>query len=221
MLNNLSKKEKLLISVTIIVGVLCLYFNFIFIPSVTSIINKTSIIDDYNKQVQNIKDTKDKNKKLSSNLTTLQGKFDETSKELPYSERIPEIIHDIKPLIDASGATYGPVSFGKSAEYLFTIPGTKTKVSSKDSKETRLMSFSVNLAESGNYISLMKLIDSIETIKTNNRIATIDNISFSPSPTTVEATIGVHYYFLTDSKDNNLKYEFVNTGVFGKDNPFK
>lgn len=218
MLNSLSKKEKLLVSIVIVIGVIAVYFNFIFVPSIKSIKDKNVIIEDYNKQIQIIADTKSKNNKLKVELVTLQAKSDETSKQLPYSERIPEIARNIKPLVDSSGVTFGPIGFGKAAEYLFTVPGQ-----AKTNSKVRLMSLSVSLSETGDYPSLMKLIDSIETngIKTDKRIAAIDTVAFSPSGTSLQATIGLHYYFLTGSKENVLKYEFVDSGVYGKDNPFK
>lgn len=223
MINNLSKKERLLISIVIIIGVFCLYLNFIFIPSITSIIDKTATIDDYNKQIQNIQDTKKKNEKLILDFNTLKIEFDRTSKQLPYSERIPEITRNIKPLIDNSGVTFGPMSVGKPAEFIFTVPAKEVKKDKKDNKDSKvkLMSIALKLTTTGTYPNLIKLIDSIEKVEAENRIATIDNVTFSPSPTAVQANIGLRYYFLSNSKENDLNYEFANNGVFGKEDPFK
>ena len=222
MLDGLGKKEKLLLGIALFAGILYLYINFLFLPSINSVYDKLSSMDNYNGQIQKIEEARKSSVKLKASLETLQTEFIKNSKQLPTSERIPEVARNIKPLVDGNHLIFGPISFGKGAEYLFTLPGTPNSAKASNSNQiaARVMSFPVSHSETGDFINIMKFIDNIETNDKGTRLTEIDNVSFSGTGSSVQTSIAMHYYFATTAKDSELKYDFV-TGSYGTDNFFK
>lgn len=232
MLNNLSKSEKILLIILGAVIILFVYFRFLLSPTINSVKSENAVITDYKNQVNHIKDTEKINVSLKSKLTKLQAKMDETSKALPDSQRIPELERNLKPMIDKDGLAFGSINFGQAAQAQLTNNSQTAAASTTNTAQTQtqqaqqtntargsisLMSQPINISCTGDYNSIMKFLDDVER---DERLSQIDSVTFSPSGNLISSAISLHYYYTTNSKQQDLKYDF-NNGKYGKDDLFK
>lgn len=227
-MKELSTREKILLGILAVVIVLFIYFKYIFSPVLDNIISTKSNIKKYKADISLIESTKILNEKQKVELEQLREQFLSAAMALPPIERNPEIIYNLKPLLDSNGIILNSASFGEPSQFTETQSnmGTQNGGNSQSNSSNnaskpvveKLMAVPVNLSISGDYINIVNFISAVEKDK---RIAEIGDVSISGgSNGKLQASVSISYFYADTANKGETIYEF-NKGSYGKPDPFK
>lgn len=219
MLSSLSKREKVLIGILLSFLVLYLYYNFFLSPVFKEINQVKNNISEDMIQLDKIKNTEAEIKKLTVEYDACKLKFADAAKELPESERNPEISYNMKVLGDKNSITLNGITFSDPQEFNSSNQnGTQANNTQKTAPgDIKLNVIPVQINAIGAYPSIMNFVNSIEN---DSRITCIDGININSSDKGLNAAISASYYF-TEGIDNiPASYNF-NKGTYGKPDIFK
>lgn len=227
-MKNLSKSEKLLLGLMVVVVTLYAYFTFFLSPKLEAIaiVNEaiTKVEDDINAN----KVAEINNKKQKETLVELKKKKDEYKNIVPTSERQPEISNTIKKVSDNNRVNLISVNFGKGSTAEAVKQGNQqnsnTAVNEKaaENKDIKLMSSVVTIVINGEYQNILAFAKELEE---NSRITEITSLNIAGSGTAIsnnmlQGNITVNFYYIDGNLGDEETYDF-NKGSYGKDNLFK
>lgn len=222
-MENLSKREKLLVILLACLIVLYVYLKFFLNPINDKIKAQTQVLNDKKTEYASMEKLKVSNVKNEKKLQQIKNKFDESVKALPKNERNPEISYNINSLAIKNKVNVNTVAFGQIADY-----SAGKKVNNADnatSKNTegnnqKLMLVPVTVVISGDYSSMVNFINSIEN---DNRITEIESVSISSKSEKqngLQCNLLLNYYFSTGSDKDQPTYNIKGDNP-GKENLFK
>jgi Tfp pilus assembly protein PilO len=231
-MKNLSKSEKILITVLLIVVVAYVYFQYLIIPVSNDIDTSKSNIEDYNNELLQLRIVSATNKKLAEDINSLKEKQVEYQKILPNTDRAAEIIRDFKKLGDSNNLTINSLALGQASEY--TVQDDTQKVNENNNSATnnnqdnstqasvvKSMMLPVIITITGDYKSIMGFIKSIEE---GTRIIEVTSVNMTPGGTdkenAINASLNVNIMFIEDGSTDKNQYDF-NNGIYGKEDLFK
>jgi hypothetical protein len=168
---QLSKKEKTLLSLFIIILGVYLYLTFFLFP-------KTEKMKQIKNYLNNHKNISIKNKELNENKKYVEERF------LPYEEKINEIANNIKTYADKSNVKLIKISFGDCGTLnnsLYIIKYVPIYISF--------------IGKNNNKITYLNMIENDKRVCEINDI----NIDYKDEENS-EASANIKYYFLADSK---------------------
>lgn len=228
-MKDLSTREKVLLGILAGVIVLFIYFKYIFSPVLDNIIAVKSNIKKYKDDISLIELTKKLNEKQRVELAQLREKFLAAAQALPPMERNPDIVYNLKPLMDKNGIILISSTYGEPSEFT-KAQGSKETQNNGNSRNNnnnsninkpsieKLMAVPVNLSVSGDYINIVNFIFSVEMDK---RIAEIEDVNISGgSDGKLQASISMNFFYTDISENGEIEYEF-NNGNYGKTDLFK
>ena len=226
-MNNISKRDRLLLVVIIVLGVFYLYYTFFFTPIMENINTNKQSIEKNRGLVNNIDIVKTSNKKQEATIKELGTKYEAATKSLPGSEKNPEVYYEVKKIADGSKIIINNIAVGKGAEYKEPTPEvsnsttankttTKQGADNKNQGGGKLMVIPVSLNITGSYTSVMDFIVAIENDK---RIAETSTLNITQGKNnSFQGSVTLNYYYIELNQEE--KYDF-NTGTYGKENLFK
>jgi Tfp pilus assembly protein PilO len=228
-MKNLSKSEKLLLSLMVVVVTLYAYFTFFLSPKLEAIaiVNEaiTKVEDDINAN----KVAEINNKKQKETLAELKKKKDEYKNIVPTSERQPEISNTIKRVSDNNRVNLISVNFGKGSIAEAVKQGNQqnsntvtNEKAAAEKKDITLMTSVVTIVINGEYQSILSFAKELEE---NSRITEITSLNIAGSGTAIsnnmlQGNITVSFYYIDGNLGDEETYDF-NKGSYGKDNLFK
>ena len=235
---NLSKKDKVILSTTIIILSLILGLRFLILPQLEQYTNNLMILESKRSEQSRVAMIPAQNKVLEEKQQELQVQYELALEEISKTPAVAQIIYDLKGLISRSSVEMKSLSFSNSdvsEEEITSNDEVKTdengivteidrglEMSGSESQTGELESEQavkkqiVNISLTGEYENIIKFIKAIEYY---SRIADVSNISLSPfEGTKLNAGITANFYNLNYEEAES--YEF-NDGIYGKDNSFK
>jgi len=235
-LNNLAKREKILLILGGGAIFFYLYFSIFLSPINTSIINEKKILSSKKLEVASIERLKVTNVTNKKKLDEYIKKFNDAVIQLPKNDRNPEIAFNLNELATKSKITISTLSYGAISDYVpksntpstnaNTATESKTTVSNPETTDATLQKLKlvpVSIAVTGDYDSFLKFVSSIETIQSNNRLAEIGSINVSAKSDNiniVQANIVLNYYFSEGTIKEQPTYDKLQDTKVGKDNLF-
>ena len=235
---NLSKKDKVILSTTIIILSLILGLRFLILPQLEQYTNNLMILESKRSEQSRVAMIPAQNKVLEEKQQELQVQYELALEEISKTPAVAQIIYDLKGLISRSSVEMKSLSFSNSdvsEEEITSNDEVKTdengivteidrglEMSGSESQTGELESEQavkkqiVNISLTGEYENIIKFIKAIEYY---SRIADVSNISLNPAEgTKLNSGITANFYNLNYEEAES--YEF-NDGIYGKDNSFK
>ena len=236
-LKNLSKKDKIILSSTIIVVSLVFGLKFLILPQLEQYTNNLLTLDMKREEQYRISMIPAQNKILEEKQEELKEQYDLALEEISKTPAVAQIIYDLKALMITSGVEMKSLSFSSSdvsEEDIASNDGVITdengvvteidrgldignsqEESSQTESEQAVEKQIVNISLSGEYENIIKFIKSIENY---SRISDVSDISLSPGEgNLLNASLTANFYNLNYNEREN--YDF-NDGTYGKENSF-
>jgi Tfp pilus assembly protein PilO len=231
---DLSKSEKILIALLLIVLVGYVYYQYIITPITIKVQSAQSSVDKYEQELFQTKLMAASNKKMTEEMAALKADYDKYVKQMPKSHRSAEIIREINRLAADTKVTLIGLTFGNGAEY--KAPTNSANVNSADNSvaaagtaqkaETqasivKIMEVPVSVNIKGDYSSFTAFINSLET---GSRIANISSVNVvketDKGDRQLAVTLNISFLYVQDGTAFENNYDF-NNGNYSKVDPFK
>ena len=234
-LKNLSKKDKIILSSTIIFVSLALGLRFVIFPQLEQYTNNLMTLDSKRAEQSRLSMIPIENKALEEKQQELQAQYEIALDEISKTPAVAQIIYDLKGLMSRSNVEVKSLSFSDSdvsEEEISSSDDVKTdengvvteidrgisggempdqKIGSEESVKKQI----VNISLVGKYENI---IDFIKSIEYYSRIADVSNISLSPGEgDLLNASLTANFYNLNSEEEES--YDF-NNGTYGKENSF-
>ena len=236
-LKNLSKKDKIILSSTIIVVSLVFGLKFLILPQLEQYTNNLLTLDMKREEQSRISMIPAQNKILEEKQEELKEQYDLALEEISKTPAVAQIIYDLKALMITSGVEMKSLSFSSSdvseediasSDGVITDEngvvteidrgldiGSSQEESSQTESEQAVEKQIVNISLSGEYENIIKFIKSIENY---SRISDVSDISLSTGEgNLLNASLTANFYNLNYNEREN--YDF-NDGTYGKENSF-
>ncbi|MBM6818018.1 type 4a pilus biogenesis protein PilO [Clostridium saudiense] len=236
-LKNLSKKDKIILSSTIIVVSLVFGLKFLILPQLEQYTNNLLTLDMKREEQSRISMIPAQNKILEEKQEELKEQYDLALEEISKTPAVAQIIYDLKALMITSGVEIKSLSFSSSdvseediasSDGVITDEngvvteidrgldiGSSQEESSQTESEQAVEKQIVNISLSGEYENIIKFIKSIENY---SRISDVSDISLSTGEgSLLNANLTANFYNLNYNEREN--YDF-NDGTYGKENSF-
>ena len=234
-LKNLSKKDKIILSSTIIVVSLVFGLKFLILPQLEQYTNNLITLDMKKTEQSRISMIPSQNKILEEKQEELKAQYDLALEEISRTPALAQIIYDLKALMNTSGVEMKSLSFSSSdvsEEDIASSDGVITDengvvteidrgISGGEMPDQQIESEQavkkqiVNISLVGEYENIIKFIKSIENY---SRISDVSDISLSPGEgNLLNASLTANFYNLNYNEREN--YDF-NDGTYGKENSF-
>lgn len=234
-LKNLSKKDKIILSSTIIFVSLALGLRFVIFPQLEQYKNNLMALDNKRTERSKLSMIPIENKALEEKQQELKEQYEVALGEIPKTPAVAKIIYDLRGLMTRSNVEVKSLSFSDSdvsEDEMSSSDDVKTdengvvteiergisggempdqKIGSEESVKKQI----VNISLVGKYENI---IDFIKSIEYYSRIADVSNISLSPGEgDLLNASLTANFYNLNSEEEES--YDF-NNGTYGKENSF-
>ena len=233
---NLSKKDKIILSSTIIIISIVLGLRFLILPQFEKYLDNSITLENKKAEEDRVKMIPRQNEKLEEKNEQLKEEYNIALEEISKTPAVAQIIHDLKELINKSNIEIKSISFSSSdiseeeiklnSEIKTDEDGIVTEIErgidSQEQEETqeineeyRVKKQILNISLIGKYENIINFIKAVENY---SRIAEVSNISFSHSEgDLLIATLTANFYNLSYEEEES--YDF-NNGTYGKENSF-
>ena len=234
-LKNLSKKDKIILSSTIILVSIVFGLKFLILPQLEQYTNNLMTLDSKRTEQSRLASITIENKALEEKQKELQEQYDLALEEISKTPAVAQIIYDLKELMSRSNVEVKSLSFSDSdvsEEEITSSDEVKTDengvvteidrgISGGEMPDQQIESEQavkkqiVNISLVGEYENIINFIKSIENY---SRIADVSNISLSTGDgNLLNASLTANFYNLNYQEGEN--YDF-NNGTYGKENSF-
>ena len=234
-LKNLSKKDKIILSSTIILVSIVFGLKFLILPQLEQYTNNLMTLDSKRAEQSRLASITIENKALEEKQKELQEQYDLALDEISKTPAVAQIIYDLKELMSKSNVEVKSLSFSDSdvsEEEITSNDEVKTDengvvteidrgISGGEMPDQQIESEQavkkqiVNISLVGEYENIIKFIKSIENY---SRISDVSDISLSPGEgNLLNASLTANFYNLNYNEREN--YDF-NDGTYGKENSF-
>lgn len=234
-LKNLSKKDKIILSSTIILVSIVFGLKFLILPQLEQYTNNLMTLDSKRAEQSRLASITIENKALEEKQKELQEQYDLALDEISKTPAVAQIIYDLKGLMTRSNVEVKSLSFSDSdvsEEEITSNDEVKTDengvvteidrgISGGEMPDQQIESEQavkkqiVNISLVGEYENIINFIKSIENY---SRIADVSNISLSTGEgNLLNASLTANFYNLNYQEGEN--YDF-NNGTYGKENSF-
>ena len=214
-LKNLSKKDKVILSTTIVILSLVLGLRFLILPQLEQYSNNLMTLDAKRAEQVRVAMVPAQNKVLEEKQKELQVKYDNALEEISKTPAVAQIIYDLKGLMSRSNVEMRALSFSNSDVSEEEIKSSDGVVTDENGVVTEI-DRGLDMTLTGEYEDIMKFVKSVENY---SRVADVSNISLNPAEgTKLNSGITANFYNLNYEEAES--YEF-NDGIYGKDNSFK
>ena len=234
-LKNLSKKDKIILSSTIILVSIVFGLKFLILPQLEQYTNNLMTLDSKRTEQSRLASITIENKALEEKQKELQEQYDLALDEISKTPAVAQIIYDLKGLMTRSNVEVKSLSFSDSdvsEEEITSNDEVKTDengvvteidrgISGGEMPDQQIESEQavkkqiVNISLVGEYENIINFIKAIENY---SRIADVSNISLSTGEgNLLNASLTANFYNLNYQEGEN--YDF-NNGTYGKENSF-
>ena len=234
-LKNLSKKDKIILSSTIILVSIVFGLKFLILPQLEQYTNNLMTLDSKRTEQSRLASITIENKALEEKQKELQEQYDLALDEISKTPAVAQIIYDLKELMSRSNVEVKSLSFSDSdvsEEEITSSDEVKTDengvvteidrgISGGEMPDQQIESEQavkkqiVNISLVGEYENIINFIKAIENY---SRIADVSNISLSTGEgNLLNASLTANFYNLNYQEGEN--YDF-NNGTYGKENSF-
>jgi Tfp pilus assembly protein PilO len=221
-MSSLSKREKILLWVLGFFLLGFLYYRFVATPLLIRYQSATSTLDSNKKILQNLRESEKNINNIKKQIETLNLQAEQSSKSIPDTSRVPEVVMFFKEMTESSGASVGKIGFGNPIDKTAgkgTEQGIQQDKNEDNSKAGGIIVLPMSYQVSGDYSSIISLLNKIEN---NSRKMVVDKLSVNKDIESgkLSANLNINcYYIKKDGPSEPIVYQFFNNS-YGKLNMF-
>ncbi|MCM0650756.1 hypothetical protein NBE98_20590 [Clostridium swellfunianum] len=230
-MKNLSKSEKLLLSIFAIMLIGYIYYQYIITPIGIKTKAVQDRVNNYEQKVLQAKFMDTSNKKMNEEIVSLKEKYDKYIKLMPKSDMNAEVMRELNKLALENKVTLVGLTMGNGVKYeagegtLKNTPTTSNQAGSEQKKETQasgisIMAVPVIINIKGDYSGFTEYINNLET---NSRLTNVSAVNVTKQGNVdgqLSVTLTASVLYVQDGINLHNEYDF-NQSSYGKDNPFK
>lgn len=224
-MDKLKPREKLLLAVLIIIGILYVYIKLLYVPLKEQIKETMASIVQKKVEYQTLKNMEQENRALNTQIQGLKSVYLASMNLLPQSEKNPEIYYNINKLALNSKVAVSAVNVGSATEAkgngnanAQNQNNAKAQTSGTNVK-WKFISVPVSFTATGDYKSVIQLVHDLENDTRQCQILSVNLASSNDGKTKgIQANITMEYFYM-DQGTYDLQYDF-NKGTYGKDTLF-
>ncbi|MGB9679457.1 MAG: type 4a pilus biogenesis protein PilO [Thermoanaerobacteraceae bacterium] len=201
----LTKREKILIYIGIIIVFLGIYYNFFLIPQLAQIKDLKLEIGLRQAEYKSIKLLNDSS--LNENFKNLENKLKVLNLQFPDEIDIEPFLLNIENILSVSGAKLKNLNF----EDFSNTEDTKQQVNNNE----KYVKTPVNIVVEGDYNSIFIFIDQLQNLK---RLLNIQSFTIEQNnPNNLNLKISIYIYSIKNSGTSGFDLKYPK----GKSNPFE
>lgn len=207
-MNNLTKRDKVLLVILLVLVVSFLYLRFLITPSIEKISNVKADIETNKGKLDTLDNKKIQNQAIRNKLKNLIGKYEDAKLAIPTGVKDAEIVTSISKICSKDNIQLSSLSFSNGVIYSNSNNNTAASSSKTNAQAAsgQLMSTEASISITGNLTNIISFIDDFEH---TDRIGIISTVSFSQSDNSFKASITANYFYFqgldTKSNTNNSK----------------
>lgn len=235
-LKSQSKKDKIILASTIIIGTVVLGLKFLLLPQLEGYANNLMTLDRLNAEYSRVRRLPEENKVLEERAEELKILYEDALVKLPKTPEVAQITYDIKYFVKDTNVELFSLGFsegevgedqivrkdevttdenGMVTEIDRGVENLQTDQTQEVVSEHSVKKQIVSISVSGLYKDIMSFIKKIENY---SRIADVSNISLSNGEDKkLNANITANFYNLNYEEKEN--YDF-NDGTYGREDSF-
>lgn len=214
-MQKITQRDKKILIALVVIAVLAVYFQFVFFPSLRSISQSKSAMNDLKLKENQMETVRLQNISMKKSLKKITNEYDASKSKLPVNERNPEIEYDIQSMAADSKVVVSSLTFDEPKLYTglnnSKNEGTNNQTSSQNNGD--LMQIPVNISVTGDTKeSVMAFLKDIES---TNRISKIDNANIVSNENNKEnknenftLSITANYFYIVSKDKNSIQYDF-------------
>ncbi|MEG6616266.1 type 4a pilus biogenesis protein PilO [Peptococcaceae bacterium 1198_IL3148] len=201
--NNLTKREKIIISALVIVAVCTLYYKYILAPQINEITQLTKEIASQEELLATrLNQGWDNIPWLKERSQAVDVKIEAMYSQVPNIADEANLLLDLYKIAKDNGMLRDTISF--------------SKIKQGEDKEYSTMEISLKVF--GSNENIYEFISDVQNYSRMNRIT---QITFEPiTPVASECALTIEYYILHQIESDPLDYPFME-GQYGKDKPYQ
>lgn len=203
-MQKITQKDKKILIVLGVVIVLLIYFQFILMPSLNSISESKSTINDLSSKLDQMNLTRIQNISMKKKLKKLSEDYDASQSKLPVNERNPQIEYDLQTMASNNNVIISSVNFSDPEAF----SDNENKKNSTD-KKSNLIQIPVDIKVTGssndNVMAFLKAFESA------NRISQIKSsaINFNTDKSNYSLDISAKYFYVANKSKEKVNYDFA------------
>lgn len=215
---KLTNRERVLILLALVIGIIALYYQFILssqLSNISKLKNEvTSLKTESNKyDMLNLKN-------LNESLTKVEQKINTTNEELPDYENIEEFIVSLDNIIASTGVNFKEINFqnnGNQGQNQNPPQQNLQQQNGGNSKsQKKYVEIPVNISVTGNYNNISAFISEIQKLKRINDIKSLEILNDKESDS-LTLNMSLVIYSMNQKGGSYLKP----SSTTGRSNPFK
>lgn len=233
-LKNISRKDKLILTFTVVLVSITVALKFVILPQLDKYITGLNELDKVRAEQIRLSVITNENQILTEEAEKLAIKYENALNELPKTKAIARVIYDLKGLINKNNIDISAMNFSEGDvsenefvfdnEELIDENGVITEVERGiewEMEEGDLESFGlirkqiINITLLGEYKNIISFIKDIESY---SRIAEVSNITISKAEgKSLSVSLTANFYNLNYKEKE--QYDF-NNGKYGREDSF-
>ena len=192
-MTELSKRDKILLGILIVLAIGFLYYKFLLTPSLNELSIAQTQLSGNQSRVNLIQSKEVMNVGLKKQLESLSNKNAEATKEITVNMKDADIVTNLSNLCVKDSLKLSSVTFGQGTKYSNNATTNSVQASNNSNiKDDTLMTLNANIEVEGDKNNIITFIKDLEQGK---RIANIRNISINSSNNAFIATINTDFYY--------------------------
>lgn len=229
-MSNLSKREKIMVIVLIVLLVGFLYYRYALTPQLNKLAKAEETLESNQNKLEELKVKEKELEKLKVDVQQISAKADEVSYQIPDNDKIPEIIICLRDITNSSGCTTGALGFGNPVTQNINTDnkqGSTANTQSSQSTQTTqngqpqqgasqepapgsVIILPLNYAVQGDYYAVMRFLSLVEN---NKRMLLVSNMTIGKDAKTGMLSVGMAVntlYRKSGDPDQPITYPNIN-----------
>jgi type IV pilus assembly protein PilO len=215
---KLTNREKILVAITVTIGIITLYYQFVLSTQISNIGKLNVEIDKKKIKLNKLSMLNENN--LNDRLVKIEASLKNSNDELPDNKDIENLLIKLDDIISSTGVTFMEVNLTNSSDNKNqnqqTVSITQEQKQQGSNGDSAYVKIPIIIKVSGNYEKISAFIKGIQDLKRINSINTVDILKNKDSDN-LTLTMDVIIYSI-----KNTGGSWLNTMLFkGKSDPFK
>lgn len=207
-MNILTKRDKILLGLLIVILIFFVYFKLLLLPSLNSISDIKSSINTNQVKLSDLESKKTESTAIKNYLAKNLQKYETAKNEITTDLDDRDIVSELSKVCAQDNIKLTNLTFSTGSIYANSNTTSSTSSNSNTGSETssnnkiskgQLMTAEASISVSGGLSDIIKFIDNLEH---TDRIAIISMVSLSQSDGTIKASITANYFYF-QGKDQN------------------
>ncbi|QSZ26525.1 type 4a pilus biogenesis protein PilO [Aceticella autotrophica] len=215
---KLTNREKVLVAITVTIGIITLYYQFILSTQISNIGKLNVEIDKRKIKLNKLSMLNENN--LNDRLVKIEASLKNSNDELPDNKDIENFLIKLDDIISSTGVTFMEVNLTNSIDNKTqnqqTVSITQEQKQQGSNGDSAYVKIPIIIKVSGNYEKISAFIKGIQDLKRINSINTVDILKNKDSDN-LTLTMDVIIYSVKNTGGSYLNTMLVK----GKSDPFK